>query len=205
MFYPAAFLSGFGTSIGLIAAIGAQNAFVLKQGILRNHLFLVAFLCVLFDALLMSVGVAGFGVFITSSTILMSIAKWTGVIFLSFYAAKSFKNAFSKNGVITLDSSAKPISLKKTIGILLAITFLNPHVYIDTCLLIGTIGSNFPGEQRITFTIGAIVASFIWFFSLTYLGKALAPLFEKRISWQILETFTGLLMLSLAIMLVFSI
>jgi L-lysine exporter family protein LysE/ArgO len=201
MFYSQAFFAGFGTSLGLIAAIGAQNAYVLKQGILRNHIFAVASICLIYDAVLIILGVAGFGILLSKNESIMTFTKWAGVLFLSAYGIKSFRSALANTGVLNVDNLREIPSFKRTFFTLTAVTFLNPHVYIDTCLLVGTIGANFPADQRITYTTGAIFASFIWFFSLSYLGKTLAPLFEKRISWQILETLTGVLMLTIATML----
>jgi L-lysine exporter family protein LysE/ArgO len=201
-FFPTAFLSGFGTSMGLIVAIGAQNAFVLKQGILRNHVFTIALICSLLDAMLIVFGVAGFGVILTSSETLINITRYGGAIFLLWYGFRSFRAAFSKNVLVVDDSKNKP-SFKKTILTLLALTLLNPHVYLDTCVLVGSIGIQFPLEQRVSFTVGAALASFTWFFTITYAAKFLVPFFRKPRSWKILDTTTGLIMWSIAALLLF--
>ncbi len=201
-FFPTAFLSGFGTSMGLIVAIGAQNAFVLKQGILRNHILIIAILCSFLDAALIIFGVAGFGAILTSNAILMDLARYGGAGFLFWYGLKSFKASLSKNTLV-LDQSKSKYGLKKTIIMLLALTLLNPHVYLDTCVLVGSIGIQFPLEQRPSFTLGAILASFTWFFSLAYFAKLLVPLFKKPIAWKILDSITGTIMWVIAGLLLF--
>ena len=201
-FFPTAFFSGFGTSMGLIVAIGAQNAFVLKQGILRNHILVIALLCSFLDAALIIFGVAGFGAILTSNQLLMDIARYGGAAFLLCYGFRSFRSAFINNA-LTIDHSKSKLGLKKTIITLLVLTLLNPHVYLDTCVLVGSIGIQFPIEQRLSFTVGAILASFTWFFALTYFAKLLVPFFKKPIAWKILDSITGLIMWSIAGLLIF--
>ncbi len=196
-FYPTAFISGYATSMGLIVAIGAQNAFVLKQGILRNHIFIIALLCSFFDSALIILGVMGLGTIFTSSPMIMNLAKYGGSAFLLWYGWRSFRAAFSKHS-LQIDQSKQKPDLRKTISILLALTFLNPHVYLDTCVLVGSIGVQFPEEQRTSFIAGASLASFTWFFALTYFAKLLVPFFKKTISWQILDSITGLIMWTIA-------
>lgn len=193
------FLSGLAISAGLIIAIGAQNTYVLRMGIKKQYVFMVALLCALIDSILITLGISGVGALITSSPYVMAAVKWGGIIFLFLYGLRSFKSALSKKS-LSLDEMLEKPKRRVVIMTLLALTLLNPHVYLDTFVLVGSIGSQFPqGEERDWFTIGAISASFLWFFSLVFLAGYLAPLFRKNIAWKILDTFTGLLMFAIAI------
>jgi L-lysine exporter family protein LysE/ArgO len=192
-----AFLSGLGTGLGLIIAIGTQNAYVLKQGILRNHPFVIALICSVIDALLISAGVSGLGILITSSPILLNIAHYGGAAFLIYYGIKSFLAVF-KTESLDIDLKEKSTGLKHTAMTVIALSLLNPHLYIDTCVLIGTIGAQFPEIERSYFTIGAISASFIWFFSLSYGAALLVPLFKKPVAWKILDFIIAIVMWSIA-------
>ena len=195
--YTSAFLSGLGTGFGLIIAIGAQNAYVLKQGVLRNHPFAIALTCSCIDSILIVSGVNGLGIIITSSAILINIARYGGAAFLIYYGIKSFASMF-KSSALNIDMKTKPLDLKDTIMTVIALSILNPHLYLDTCVLIGTIGAQFPEIESSYFTIGAISASFIWFFSLSYGAALLIPLFKKSISWKILDFIIAIVMWSIA-------
>lgn len=191
------FLSGLGTSLGLIVAIGSQNAYVLKQGLLGNHPFIIAIICSIIDSVMIMLGISGLGLVITSSPILMDLTKYGGAAFLIVYGLKSMQSVFN-NEVINLDTSKRKSSLKNTVYTLLALSLLNPHLYLDTCVLIGTIGAQFEGMERKCFALGAISASFIWFFALSYGAKFLAPLFAKPIAWKILDFTIALIMWTIA-------
>lgn len=195
-------LSGFGTGAGLIIAIGAQNAFVLKQGLLRNRVFVTALFCALLDAFLIGIGVGGFGSALASNPFLLTCAKWGGALFLIYYGAKSFYAVFSSH---TLDVHApqRNPSLKSTLLTLSALSLLNPHVYLDTVVLLGSISAQFQKEERIFFGVGAAFASLVWFFSLCYGARFLAPLFRKPISWKILDFLIGCVMIAIALSLLF--
>lgn len=196
-----AFWSGLGTGLALIVAIGSQNAYVLKQGLLRNNPFIIALICSSIDAIMIMLGIAGLGVIITSSQILLDITRYGGALFLFIYGALSFRAMLKKQSLDVGDPKRKP-SLKNTILTLLALSILNPHLYLDTCVLIGTIGAQFDGIERRFFTFGAVLASFIWFFSLSYGAKFLVPIFEKPISWKILDFFVGIIMWLIACFLI---
>lgn len=197
-----AFLSGFGTSLSLILAIGAQNAFVLKQGILKQHVFITCLICAVSDALLIFSGVLGLGYVVNKIPAIKQIAIYGGFLFLFCYALRSFWTAFKQNHAMKIDE--KPAqSLKKTIFLTLAFTWLNPHVYLDTMLLIGSVSAKFD-DKNIIFGFGAMTASFVFFFTLGYASRLLLPIFKKPISWKILEIFIGFLMLILAFLLLFS-
>jgi L-lysine exporter family protein LysE/ArgO len=201
-FCVAPFLEGCGSSAGLIIAIGAQNAFVLKQGILKNHVFVTAFICALIDALLISLGVGGFAKILSTNALLLEIARWGGVVFLGFYGFRSFRSVFTPHALKVSDQENR-LSLKMTIITALALSLLNPHVYLDTVVLLGSIGAQFPDNERFFFAIGAMLTSFIWFFSLSYGSRYLAPLFQKPISWKILDFIIGCVMWLIALFLIF--
>lgn len=195
-------LEGFSTGAGLIIAIGAQNAFVLKQGIAKNQVFATALFCAFTDALLICIGVAGLGTLLTTSPILLLISKWGGALFLAYYGFRSFCAVFSSQSLKLDKKGHQHPSLKKTLLILAALSFLNPHVYIDTVVLLGSISAQFAGESRLFFALGAILASFIWFFGMCYGARFLAPLFAKPLSWKILDIIIGCTMWGIAFSLV---
>lgn len=196
-----AFLEGLGTGAGLIMAIGAQNAFVLKQGILKNHVFITAFLCATTDALFISAGVGGFGSILASNALLLMISKWGGAAFLGYYGFRSFKAAFKNQSLEVSRDPAKP-SLKETLVTIFAVSFLNPHCYLDTVVLLGSIGAQFPEGARFFFGFGAFTVSFLWFFSLCYGARYLAPLFKNPTAWKILDFLIGIIMWGIAISLI---
>ena len=198
-----AFISGFFTSLSLILAIGAQNAFVLKQGTKRENIFIICLICAISDAVLIFAGVFGLGSLVQSFPIIKQIALYGGFLFLLFYALKSFHSCFFKD--LSMDTSGENArsNLKKNILLTLAFTWLNPHVYLDTMILIGSVSTKFKDENLI-FGVGASLASFCFFFALGYLARFLAPIFARPISWKILEFFVGLIMLALAFMLLFA-
>lgn len=198
-FYP--FAEGFIIMSGLIVAIGAQNAFVLKQGIQQNHVGLIALICASIDAILISVGVGGLGAIIASNEIVLMVSRWGGAIFLTCYGLRSFWMAF-KNQSLKIDSKGQKLSLKKLILMSLAVSLLNPHVYIDTCMLIGSVGAQFPAEQRPFFAFGASLVSFLWFFTIGYGAKSLIPLFKKPTAWKIFDCIAGAMMICIAVSLV---
>jgi L-lysine exporter family protein LysE/ArgO len=196
------FLEGCGTGAGLIVAIGAQNAFVLKQGLLKNFVFVTALVCALSDAILICLGVGGFGQLISCNHYLMEAARWGGAAFLLWYGFRSFRAVFHTNTLNVKQTSAEQPSLKLTIATLLMVSFLNPHVYLDTVILLGSIGGQFPETERIFFAFGAVSASFIWFFGLCYGARYLAPLFSKPIAWKVLDFIIGCIMWAIAITLI---
>lgn len=195
------FLSGFSLGFSFILAIGAQNAFVLKQGLKKQHVFLVCFLCALSDAVLITLGVSGFGELVKVFPSIETFSRYGGAIFLLIYALKSFISSYKNNHSLK-PTDKIPESILKTVFMCLAFTWLNPHVYLDTVVLLGAISTKY--EATIfQFTFGAISASFIFFFSLGYGAKALIPLFTKSKSWKILDFCIGLVMLTISASLVF--
>ena len=172
-----AFFSGFSLGLSLILAIGAQNAFVLKQGIKKQHVFLVCIICALSDAVLIFAGVSGLGYVVERYQVIKTAALWGGFVFLSIYGLRSLYSAFSASHTLTSgDEEARGAA--KTALLTLAFTWLNPHVYLDTALLLGSVSTKF-GERAGLFGVGAMCASFAFFFSLGYGARFLAPLFKK--------------------------
>ncbi|MGH0053898.1 MAG: LysE/ArgO family amino acid transporter [Sphaerochaetaceae bacterium] len=198
------FLTGMMTGASLIVAIGAQNAFVLTQGIRKQHRFVVALICSLCDALLITAGVAGMGSLVKQSPLLLDVASWGGALFLCVYGLKSLFSALRLDHGLS-QTNINLTSRRQAIVTTLAITLLNPHVYLDTVVLLGGISSTFVGKGRCLFGAGAITMSFLWFFTLSYGSGILAPLFRKAITWRILNILIFLFMWRIAFkLLVFS-
>lgn len=191
------FLKGLITGGSLIIAIGAQNAFVLSQGVRRQYVITIPLICAVCDAVLITLGVAGAGSFIASSRLLSFWAGIGGAVFLFCYGVAAFRSAF-KGGQLAAETNGAS-SLKGAVLATLAVTLLNPHAYIDTILLLGSLAGQQPESQRLFFGAGAITASIAWFFSLSLGAGLLAPLFKQKIAWQILDTSVGVVMWSIGI------
>ena len=191
------YLKGFMVTFSLIVAIGAQNAYVLKLGLLRQYVLIAVVLCTLFDILLISAGVLGLGFFVKGNQFLINTIAIIGIVFLTVYALLSFKAAF-KNESMKIDDQIKTNPLKKVITMLLVFTFLNPHTYLDTVLLIGGIGANIADSLKLYFLLGAVSASAAWFTLLGFGARALIPLFKKPLTWKILDISIGFIMLFIA-------
>ena len=176
------------TGASLIIAIGAQNAFVLTQAIRHNHALAVAALCALLDALLIAAGVCGIGTLVAQNTILHAIASLGGAAFLLWFGGKSLAEALKRQSLSVEASNGQGSrGLFPTLAATLAVSLLNPHVYLDTAVMLGAISANFPGDGRFAFGAGAASASLIWFFTLSLAGSMLAPLFSRPRAWQILH------------------
>ena len=193
------FLTGFFLGFSLILAIGAQNTFVLRQGILGQHVFYVALFCALSDALLICIGVASISFFLINfisqnSNILFGLSA----VWLAGYGFIRLRSALQSNNTIEIEASLLK-GLFPTISIAAVLTFLNPHVYLDTMILIGSISQQFSGYYKISFVLGAVLASFIFFFSLAYGAKLLMPIMQSPFSWKILDSLIALIMFTIAI------
>lgn len=197
------FLQGLGTGAGLIIAIGAQNAFVLNRGLTRNHHLTVALICALSDALLITLGLSGMGIVLAHSEALAVWATWLGVAFLFWYGLRSFRSAL-RSGSLEAQERAR-MGLGATVVATLAVTFLNPHVYLDTVLLLGSIGGRYPEAQRFFFGAGAVTASLLWFLALGLGARLLLPFFRHPRSWAVLDVLVGLTMWGVAASLVASV
>ena len=192
------FLTGFFLGFSLIIAIGAQNTFVLRQGILGQHVFYVALFCALSDALLIIIGVAGISFFLNNfinqnANILFGLSA----IWLFSYGIIRLRSAFNSNKSIEIEASTLK-GLLPTISVAAVLTFLNPHVYLDTMILIGSVSQQFSGFQKITFALGACHASFFFFFTLAYGAKLLVPIMQRPSSWRILDGLIALIMFTIA-------
>ena len=193
---PAA--KGFATAFGLILAIGAQNAFVLRQGLSKTHVFWLCLLCATSDAILITAGVLGFGVIVAQFPSLPQIMAWGGAAFLLIYGALRLWAAYK--GDYTMQLSGRSAGLGATLATGAAFTWLNPHVYLDTLGLIGAISTQYPDPtQKTAFGIGAVTSSFVFFFSLGYGARLLAPIMQSASAWRILDVIIGLVMWGLAI------
>ena len=195
------YVTGFLLGLSLILAIGAQNAFVLKQGLKKHFVFTVCLICALSDAILITLGVAGFGVVIKQFPQIELFSRYAGAAFLTVYGIKSFISAFNTSHSLFAEGNILP-SLSKTILACLAFTWLNPHVYLDTLVLMGSISTQYE-STKVPFTLGAISSSFIFFFALGYGSRFLIPIFAKPNSWKVLEFFIGVMMIGIAYSLVF--
>ena len=182
----------------LIIAIGAQNVFVLTQGIRKNYIWVVVLICALSDSALIILGVNGLSKLISGNTVLINTVTFAGALFLGWYGFQSFRSAMQSKELKADTSNLSQISLKATIVTTLALTYLNPHVYLDTVILLGSIGSGYPGDEQVFFTIGACLASFMWFSSLGFGARWMAPILLKPKVWKGVESAIGVVMWSLA-------
>ena len=192
----AVFFQGFATSLALIVAIGAQNAFVLRQGLARRHVLPVVLVCALSDALLISLGVAGLGHWVQQQPALLTLTRWGGAAFLVVYGALAARRALSPHA-LSLQGAAVG-DLRGAIAACLAFTYLNPHCWLDTVVLLGSIAAQQPEGSRTLFGAGAASASAVWFFSLGYGARLLAPLFARPLAWRGLDAAIALVMWAIA-------
>lgn len=193
------FLSGLFLGGSLIIAIGAQNAFILRQGLLRQHVFILCLICSLSDALLISAGVAGLGTLVSRSPALITAVTVGGAIFLFTYAFTAFRRATHPDALHAAKSG--PAGFKASVGACLAFTFLNPHVYLDTMVLLGGLSTRYPGSGRWAFAAGASLASVGWFTALGYGSRLLAPVFRSPRAWRALDALVALVMGTLCLLL----
>lgn len=188
------YLEGIVLSAGLIIAIGAQNAYVLKQGIQNNHIFWVATICFLCDFALMSIGILGVGNLVAKSEVFQLILATLGALYILMFAYQSFR-AMWADTVMEMDQVQSKGSLKAVVLGALAITLLNPHVYLDTVVIIGSIAGTLEDHHKIAFLLGTLTASCLWFYSLGFGARLLAPIFKKPLTWRILNFLIGCMML----------
>ena len=192
-------IAGFLTGFSLIVAIGAQNAFVLRLGLMRAHVGVAVAICAASDALLIIVGTAGMGALVQSHKSVLRIVAWVGATYLLYFAFSAAKRVFKTESLNAAETNV--MSKKAVVLSVLGFTWLNPHVYLDTVLLVGSIGSQF-GSNRWWFALGASFASLIWFVVLGYGSKAAARVMAKSITWRILDIFIAIVMTTIAISLI---
>lgn len=195
-----AFISGFSACAGLLTAIGAQNAFVLSNGVKKNHHFKIAIVCALFDIMFITLGVGGVGALVAENDMLIKYTAWGGALFLFFYGFKSLLSAFKEKSMQMNNDAEK--SLSKLMLTTVAVTVLNPHVYLDTIVLLGGVSAKFDGNGRYLFGLGASTASVVWFFLLVTFSAMMADLFKRPAVWRILDVFVDVSMWGVAINLV---
>lgn len=188
-------LAGLVSGMALIVAIGAQNAFVLRQGLQRQHVGLLVSVCALSDALLIAAGIAGLGVLFDRHPTLLAIARYGGAAFLFAYAMLAARRAWA-GARLTLEQSA-PVSARSALLTALALTFLNPHVYLDTVVLLGALANQRPEQERWVFGGGAMLGSVLWFSALGYGARLLAPVFAKPVAWRVLDGLIAVVMAAL--------
>lgn len=190
------FLPGFLLSLTLILAIGAQNAFVLRQGLRQEYVFWCCLTCAVSDGLLITAGVAGFGSLAEAVPWFEPVMRYGGAAFLIWYGARNALSAWRGGNVLEAGGQSAG-NLRRTILTLLALTWLNPHVYLDTVVLLGSISAGYP--DRLAFGVGAVIGSFTFFFSLGYGARLLTPYFSKPVSWQILDAVIAVTMWAIAL------
>lgn len=190
------FFAGFALGFSLILAIGAQNAFVLRQGLRGEHVFWICLTCAVSDALLITTGVAGFGSLATYLPWFEPVMRYGGAAFLIVYGAMSMRSAW-RGGSALVTANGSSSGLVSSLLTVLAFTWLNPHVYLDTVVLIGSISAQYP--DRLQFGLGAVTSSFVFFFTLGYGARLLAPLFSRARAWQVLDVLIALIMWAIAI------
>jgi L-lysine exporter family protein LysE/ArgO len=189
--YTATLLEGFLLGVGLIVGIGPQNTFVLRQSLSRQHLFVMVALCVLLDALLLVLGVYGLGELVKGLKVLSYLLTLAGAIFLLYYVFRSFRSVFKAG---TLSTEATFIKSRRSVIVtLLATSLLNPSLYLDTLFVVGGTATHL-GGSRLVFVVGAILASLVWFASLSYGAALLAPLFKHPLTLRLLDTLSGCVM-----------
>ncbi|WP_313625700.1 LysE/ArgO family amino acid transporter [Achromobacter sp.] len=196
-----AFIPGFLLSLGLIVAIGAQNAFVLRQGLRKEHVFMICLACAFSDAVLIAAGVAGFGVAVGALPWLEPAMRYGGALFLFVYAARSLHSALRAQHEHLEPSSGQAQDWRAALATCLALTWLNPHVYLDTVVLLGSISSQYEGH-KLAFALGASFASFSFFFALGYGARLLRPIFASPGAWRALDGGVGIVMLAIGVGLV---
>lgn len=193
-----AFLPGLLTGLSLIIAIGAQNAFVIRQGLTKQHVLLVVAICALSDAVLIFLGVGGLGAIIQGLPWLLEVIRWFGVAYLSWFGIKSLRSALKTQ---TLDASGSQSgTVAKVVATVLGFTWLNPHVYLDTVILLGSIGNQFQTDKW-WFATGAAIGSVLWFSAIGFGAKAASGLMSKPVFWKVLDSLIAVVMFSIAIML----
>ena len=195
-----ALISGFLASLSLIIAIGAQNAYVIKQGLLRSHVTLVVLFCSVADAFFIVLGVGGLGTFVQSQPKALEYIRWFGVAYLTWFGIKSVRAALSTQSLIVATTEKQ--SAGKVLLSLITFTFLNPHVYLDTVILLGSIANQF-ADHRWYFALGAATASVSWFTAIGYGARVASKFMTRPIFWKVLDSVIAVIMFSIAITLAF--
>ena len=191
-------LAGFGTGLSLIVAIGAQNAFVLRQGLRREHVLPIVLVCALSDAVLIVAGVAGIGAIVAAAPLVLEIIRYAGAAFLLGYGLLAARRAVRPK-VLTADTAGSRTSLAAAVATCVALTWLNPHVYLDTVLLLGSVANGYGDLERWAFAAGAAIGSVVWFTGLGFGARLLAPVFRRPAAWRVLDAAIAVVMIALAV------
>jgi L-lysine exporter family protein LysE/ArgO len=189
---------GFGTGLALIVAIGSQNAFVLRQGIRGEHVAAVVIICSVSDAILIAAGIAGVGALLQANPVIVDVVRFAGAAFLVAYGLMAARRAV-RPGTLTASGGQPAAGLGAALSTVLALTWLNPHVYLDTVLLLGSVANQQAQDLRWWFGAGAIAASLAWFSALGFGARVLRPFFARPSSWRVLDGFVAVVMLTLGI------
>lgn len=195
-----AVLAGLGFGLSLIIAIGAQNAYVLRQGLRREHVLAVVIVCAASDAVLIAVGVAGLGTIVQLAPWLLVVVRIAGAAFLLVYGGLALRRAL-RPSQLTTDVAGTTTPLLPVLGTVLALTWLNPHVYLDTIVLLGSVAGTH-GADRWWFGLGAAIGSVLWFSALGFGARLLRPVFAKPVAWRVLDAFVAVVMVAIAVSLV---
>ncbi|EHR9219896.1 amino acid transporter, partial [Escherichia coli] len=192
------FTTGFLVSAGLLVAIGAQNTFVIRQGMKREFVFTVSATCFICDFILMCIGVLGVGKLINDNSILINLLTIAGVLFLLWYGARSLKSAYYGESLLISSGDQTKTTTTKIIVTTLSFSLLNPNVWIDTVAIVGGVSSTIDASQKINYLTGALSASFLWFFSIGYLAAWLSKIFTKPLFWRLIDLLIGCYMIYMA-------
>lgn len=202
--------AGLGAGLSLIVAIGAQNAFVLRQGLRREHVLPVVLVCAVSDLVLIAAGTAGLGALVTGAPGLLTAVRWVGAVFLLVLAVLAARRAL-RPGMLEARDGGRSTSARAAVGTSLALTWLNPHVYLDTVLLLGTlaagyaaahageVGAHGPDAVRWLFGAGACLASVVWFAALGFGARLLGPVFARPTAWRVLDGAIAVVMATIAV------
>lgn len=201
MFSQQVFLQGLGLGASLIMAIGAQNAHVIRTGVRGQHMLATVLTCIVVDVALIALGVAGLGRLIEASPSLMAVARYGGAAFLLWYGWRCWNSSLRGGASLELAAGAQAQTLGRALATVLALSLLNPHVYLDTVVLLGAVGSSLAGDARPSFAAGAMTASVLWFTALGLGAQRFASVLGRPAVWRVIEALTGTLMFLLAFML----
>ncbi|WP_027864688.1 LysE/ArgO family amino acid transporter [Massilia alkalitolerans] len=202
MFFQQVFLQGLGLGASLIMAIGAQNAHVIRTGVRGQHVLATVAACIAVDVLLIGLGIAGLGALVEASPTLMGVARYGGAAFLVWYGWRCWKSSLRGGASLAASPDEKAQTLGRALATVLALSLLNPHVYLDTVVLLGAVGSSLAGDARLSFALGAMTASVLWFSALGLGARRFATVLGRPAVWRGIEALTGTLMLVLAYLLV---
>ena len=200
LIFMLALITGFLTGLSLIIVIGAQNAFVIRQGLSKQHVLLVVGICAAGDAILITLGVGGLGQLIQNHQMILQFIKWFGVAYLTWFGVRSLASAFKDESLVA--SNEVKTSRRQIVGKTLGFTFLNPHVYLDTVIFLGGIGTQFKASKW-DFAVGAIFASIVWFASIGFGAQAASRFMSRPIFWKVLDSAIAAIMFTLALLLIF--